>query len=224
MPFGDAGHARHDLPGRAVAALEAFMLDEGLLQRMQFSPCARPSIVVMLAPSCMAASVRHDTIRRPSSSIVQAPQAPWLHPFLVPVSSSVSRSTSSSDCRGSTFSDLATPLTVSRIGIVSDRCAVTGASAAAMGHGAIVAAAAVVVDHQELATRVVLGIVLRCDVLRLAGRAYGWRAHGLASCVVREHGRNCAGQLQNLDVENLYRVFFVRMLRSTPHFGQLFRK
>jgi hypothetical protein len=33
----DAANARHDLSGRAVSALEAFVLDEGRLQRMKFA-------------------------------------------------------------------------------------------------------------------------------------------------------------------------------------------
>ena len=50
MAFVDARDRRHDLPGRAVAALEGILIDEGLLHRMQLAVCARPSIVVMLRP------------------------------------------------------------------------------------------------------------------------------------------------------------------------------
>ena len=35
MALGDAGDAGHDLPGRAIAALEGVALDEGGLQRME---------------------------------------------------------------------------------------------------------------------------------------------------------------------------------------------
>ena len=43
----DAGDRRHDLAGRAVAALEGVLVDEGLLHRMQLAVrSARPSMVV----------------------------------------------------------------------------------------------------------------------------------------------------------------------------------
>jgi hypothetical protein len=35
-----------------------------------------PSIVVMLSPACITASVRHELIRRPSTITVQAPHCP----------------------------------------------------------------------------------------------------------------------------------------------------
>ena len=45
-----------------------------------------PSIVVILLPSCMAASVMQDSTRRPSTCTVHAPHSPRSHPFFVPVS------------------------------------------------------------------------------------------------------------------------------------------
>ena len=66
------------------------MVDEGLLHRMQRAVgSARPSIVVTSRPSAIAASVRQERTRRPSSSTVQAPHWPWSQPFLVPVSAEV---------------------------------------------------------------------------------------------------------------------------------------
>ena len=50
-----------------------------------WSPRATPSIVRMSAPSWLTASARHELIRRPSTSTVQAPHWPRSHPFLVPV-------------------------------------------------------------------------------------------------------------------------------------------
>ena len=52
------------------------MLDERLLQRMQHASFASPSIVVTFAPSFMTASVRHELMRRPSTSTVHAPHWP----------------------------------------------------------------------------------------------------------------------------------------------------
>ena len=90
---------RHDLPGRAVAALEGVVIDEGLLHRMQLAVrLARPSIVVTSRPWTLAASVRQDSTRRPSISTVQAPHWPWSQPFLPPVSPRCSRNASSRWC------------------------------------------------------------------------------------------------------------------------------
>jgi len=69
-------NGRADLPGRAITALIAIVLDEGGLHRMQFASRARPSIVVMLSPSRMTASVRHELMRRPSTITVHAPRCP----------------------------------------------------------------------------------------------------------------------------------------------------
>src|SRR5581483_9408801 len=76
------------------------------------SPLASPSIVVISAPSCIAASVRQALTRLPFNRTVHAPHAPALQPFFVPVRSSVSRRTSSRDWRGSSARVCARPLTV----------------------------------------------------------------------------------------------------------------
>jgi hypothetical protein len=80
------------------------VVHEGLLQRVQHRhrPSARPSMVVMLQPLRITASVRQALMRVPSTSTVQAPHWPWSQPFLVPVNSSRSRSRSSSVTQGST--------------------------------------------------------------------------------------------------------------------------
>ena len=64
---------------------------------------ARPSMVVISAPSFMTASVRQELIRRPSTSTVQAPHWPWSQPFLVPVRSRWSRNASSKVVHGATL-------------------------------------------------------------------------------------------------------------------------
>src|SRR5438067_5304527 len=77
--------------------------------------CARPSTVVTAAPSTVAASVRQEFTRRPSTSTVHAPHCPRSQPFFVPVRCSRSRSASSSVTRGSSASSSALPLRVKRI-------------------------------------------------------------------------------------------------------------
>ena len=42
LAFGDQARRRADLPGRAVAALEGVVIDEGLLQRMQRAVFGKP--------------------------------------------------------------------------------------------------------------------------------------------------------------------------------------
>src|SRR5882757_7324605 len=59
----------------------------------------------------MIASVRHELIRRPSTSTVQAPHCPWSQPFLVPVRSRRSRSASSKVVHGATMRFCSAPLT-----------------------------------------------------------------------------------------------------------------
>src|SRR4029079_7077793 len=66
--------------------------------------------MVISAPSCITASVRHETMRCPPTRIVHAPHAPWSQPFLVPVRFARSRSMSSSDVRLSTVMSRASPL------------------------------------------------------------------------------------------------------------------
>src|SRR4051812_17369366 len=67
----------------------------------------------------MIASVRQELIRCPSTSTVQAPQAPRSQPFFVPVRASRSRSASSKVVRGSTNTVCACPLTRSVTGTSS---------------------------------------------------------------------------------------------------------
>ena len=67
---------RADLPRRAIAALERVMVDERLLQRMQRAVVGEPFDGRDLAPSFMTARVRHELIRRPSTSTVHAPHWP----------------------------------------------------------------------------------------------------------------------------------------------------
>src|SRR6266446_9740490 len=76
-----------------------------------FSTDPTPSIVVILSSSCMTARVRHELIRRPSTSTVQAPHCPWSQPFLVPVRSRCWRNASSKVVHGATVSLRSTPLT-----------------------------------------------------------------------------------------------------------------
>src|SRR5262245_62030474 len=106
----DEADGRHDLARGAVAALEGVVVDEGLLHGMSSLPFARPSIVVISRPATMTASVRQALWRRPSTSTVQAPQAPMSQPFLVPVRSRRSRRRSSRVVRGSTVSTWDAPL------------------------------------------------------------------------------------------------------------------
>ena len=101
MAFVDAGDRRHDLPGRAVAALEGVVIDEGLLHRMQLAVLRetfdrRDHFAI---PATATASVRHDNTRRPSSRTVQAPHWPWSQPFFAPVRPTCSRSASSNVVR-----------------------------------------------------------------------------------------------------------------------------
>ena len=86
---------RADLARRAVAALESVVLDKRRLQRMQRAGPPTPSMVTISSPSCITASVRHELMRRPLTSTVQAPHCPWSQPFLVPVRWRCSRSASS---------------------------------------------------------------------------------------------------------------------------------
>src|SRR5207249_3781890 len=62
--------------------------------------------------------VRHELIRRPLISTVQAPHCPWSQPFLVPVRWRCSRSASSSEVRRSKSRRCTWPLTVNAISVV----------------------------------------------------------------------------------------------------------
>ena len=87
------------------------MGDERSLQRMEPSFPARPSIVVISRPSYWTASERHDRTRSPSHRTVQAPHAPWLQPFFVPVRWRYSRSASRRLTRVSSARSCTVPLT-----------------------------------------------------------------------------------------------------------------
>src|SRR5262245_60911306 len=86
----------------------------------------------------------HAFTLRSSRSTVQAPQAPSLHPFLVPVSSTRSRSRSRRVTRASCWTERTTPLSLKRV--VSVRVAGGAApddtAASAGASGAVPAAAA----------------------------------------------------------------------------------
>jgi len=61
-------------------------------------------------PSASTASIRHEQTMRPSTVTVQAPQSPELHPSLLPVRCSSSRSTSSRVSCGSHRNSVGSPL------------------------------------------------------------------------------------------------------------------
>src|SRR3954463_15911338 len=82
-----------------------------------------PSIVVTSASLNDAASARHEAMRRPATSTVQAPQPPMSQPFFVPVMPSWSRITSSSDASGAISRSWRVVLMVmeSAMGVLADR-------------------------------------------------------------------------------------------------------
>jgi hypothetical protein len=80
-------------------------------------PAAKPSTVVIDAPSHCPIANRHEQASTPSRWIVQAPQSPALQPTLVPVSPNVSRRTSLSRVAGSPAKVRAPPFTVSGIAL-----------------------------------------------------------------------------------------------------------
>ena len=122
------------------------MINEGLLHGMQIAVFWRQaSIVVTWRPSACTAGVRHDTTRRPSRCTVHAPHCPWSQPFLAPVNPSCSRSTSSSDERGSRVSVCSVPFTTIRVGTAAIVPAfATPDSAATVSGGSITVVAAMV--------------------------------------------------------------------------------
>src|SRR5271166_2602845 len=71
---------------------------------------AKPSMVLICAPSCITASVRQELILRPLTNTVHAPHAPWSQPFFVPGNPACSRSMSNSDMRLSTVNSRCSPL------------------------------------------------------------------------------------------------------------------
>ena len=108
-----AGHGRQDLAGRAIAALEGVLVDEGLLHRVQ-GPVRRGQAFDGdhgLAHRDREASGTTARAGRPTST-VQAPHWPWSQPFLTPVKPSASRRVSSRVARGSRSSVWVWPLTV----------------------------------------------------------------------------------------------------------------
>ena len=111
-----------------------------------WSPWASPSTVVTRLPWTVAASVRHDSTRRPSTWTVQAPHWPRSQPFLEPVSPSRSRSASSSVTRGSTVSLRRSPLTVVVMVTTFSPAAGSTAGAASAGAPPIVGARAIPAD------------------------------------------------------------------------------
>src|SRR6267142_4463340 len=68
-------------------------------------------MVSIFRPSHAIASVRHEYTGRSSTSTVHAPQSPSLQTFFVPVSPSVSRSVSSSERSGGTWTETVLRLT-----------------------------------------------------------------------------------------------------------------
>ena len=109
------------------------MLEKLLLQRMQLSPCAMPSMVSMRRPSASAPSTRHEQTRRPSTMTLQAPQSPVPQPSLAPVSPRRSRSTSSSVSSGWQRNSTSSPLIVVETATPAITCL-------PLGHSAILAA------------------------------------------------------------------------------------
>ena len=107
--------------------------------------CANPSIVVIAAPSRDTASDRHELMRWPSISIVQAPHCPWSHPFLLPVSPSRSRRRSSSVTHGAISKACCVPLIVREIGIVDRAICFTGPSLCYAPRTTIIASCSAVV-------------------------------------------------------------------------------
>src|SRR5450759_1451273 len=76
---------------------------------------ARPSTVVISAPSACTANMRQERTASPFMMTVHAPQTPCSHPRWVPVSTQSSRRKSASVLRVSTVAWCAVPLTVNEI-------------------------------------------------------------------------------------------------------------
>src|SRR5436309_5084318 len=82
---------------------------------------ARPSMVVMLAPSAWEMGTRQLLTRTPSRSTEHAPHSPSPQPSFTPVSFKSSRSTSSSLCMGQASTVWTMPLTSSRTAVLGIR-------------------------------------------------------------------------------------------------------
>src|SRR5512136_2150167 len=76
---------------------------------------ARPSIVVTVAPSISTAGKRQELTAFPFTSTVQAPHSPLPQPYLVPVISSSSLSSSRSVQKGSTSISILFPFNAKAI-------------------------------------------------------------------------------------------------------------
>ena len=104
---------RNQQARRAEAALQRRMLEEFPLQRMEIialAPCPRSSRSSALRPRPQASGTSRPGGRRPLT--LQAPQSPELHPSLLPVRCSSSRSTSSRVSCASHRNSVGSPLMV----------------------------------------------------------------------------------------------------------------
>ena len=105
---GGEHHAR-----RAEAALQAVLLDEALLHRVELAVALRgPRRCAPRGPSAIAASIVHDFTGSPSTSTTQAPQFDVSQPQCVPVRPRWSRRKWTSSVRGSASAEAGAPLTV----------------------------------------------------------------------------------------------------------------
>ena len=116
-----------DLAGRAVAALEAVVLEEGGLDGVEVVALGEAFDGGDLGAVGVTARVRQELTRRPLTRTVQAPHWPWSQPFLLPVSWRFSRRASSSEVRVSSESVCVAPL------ILRVSSAICGVVAAAPG-------------------------------------------------------------------------------------------
>ena len=100
------------MPGRAEPALEAVLVPERLLERVERRPAGHPLDRLDLEPSAETASIVHDLADTPSTTTVHAPQLLVSQPMWVPVSPKFSRRRWTRRSRGSTSASRASPLTV----------------------------------------------------------------------------------------------------------------
>src|SRR5580700_4115840 len=85
-------------------------------------------MVVMVFPAATEIGVTQERTASPSRWTVQEPQSPAPQPYLVPVSSSVSRKTQSSGVSGATLTLRSVPLTRRVKSDIGIRCLVATAS------------------------------------------------------------------------------------------------
>ena len=107
---------QHQEARRAEAALQAVVLHEGALHRMQLVAVGSPSTVRIGLPSACTANIRQERTGSPSTITVQAPQTPCSQPMCVPVCPQSSRIASASVRRGSTAIAWSRPLMLSVMG------------------------------------------------------------------------------------------------------------